>query len=66
MAWLMSLVVTSISLACCKACSFKSAVPQLARIDAADSKVQEALDQLNLLKEQLVSAALAGRFSNAK
>lgn len=34
---------------------------QLARIDAADSKVQEALDQLNLLKEQLVSAALAGR-----
>lgn len=39
---------------------------QLARIDAADSKVQEALDQLNLLKEQLVSAALAGRFSSAK
>lgn len=39
---------------------------QLARITAADSKVQEALDQLNLLKEQLVSAALAGRFSNAK
>lgn len=39
---------------------------QLARIEAVDSKVQEALDQLNLLKEQLVSAALAGRFSNAK
>lgn len=36
---------------------------QLARIDAADSKVQEALDQLNLLKEQLVSAALAGRLT---
>lgn len=36
---------------------------QLARINDADSKVQEALDQLNLMKEQLVSAALAGRFT---